>query len=169
MRLGASTSTPAPKSVRANLVLVRSRRKPGRKLPPPTSKEEKEFRKAARDPWLLATSLERHDADAVVALYAMRMQIEETFRDAKNHRFGWALRHVKTSSIERMTILLLITSLATIAVTLVGHAAERDGVPPRLSSEHPDQAGVVVLRPRLRDYPTGRSAHLGSPQTSSRP
>ena len=79
MRLGASTSTPAPKSVRANLVLVRSRRKPGRKLPPPTSKEEKEFRKAARDPWLLATSLERHDADAVVALYAMRMQIEETF------------------------------------------------------------------------------------------
>ena len=114
-------------SVRANLVLVRSRRKSGRKLPPPTSKEEKEFRRTARDPWLLVTSLESHDAAAVVALYAMRMQIEETFRDAKNHRFGWALRHVKTSSIERMTILLLITCLATIAVTLVGHAAERHG------------------------------------------
>lgn len=125
--LGSFDLYTSSQSVRANLVLVRSRRKPGRKLPSPTSKEEKEFRKTARDPWLLVTSLERHDADRVVALYALRMQIEETFRDAKNHRFGWALRHVKTTSIERMTILLLITSLATIAVTLVGHAAERGG------------------------------------------
>lgn len=125
--LGSFDLYTSAQSIRTNLVLVRSRRKPGRKLPPPTSKEEKEFRKAARDPWLLATSLEHHDADAVVALYTMRMQIEETFRDAKNHRFGWALRHVKTTSIERMTILLLITALATIAVTLVGHAAERNG------------------------------------------
>ena len=125
--LGSFDLYTSSQSIRANLVLVRSRRKPGRKLPSPTSKEEKEFRKTARDPWLLATSLERHDADRVVALYALRMQIEETFRDAKNHRFGWALRHVKTTSIERMTILLLITSLATIAVTLVGHAAERGG------------------------------------------
>jgi len=124
--LGSFDLYTSSQSVRANLVLVRSRRKPGRKLPPPTSKDEKEFRKAARDPWLLTTSLD-HDAAAVVALYAMRMQIEETFRDAKNHRFGWALRHVKTDSIERMTILLLITCLATIAVTLIGHAAERAG------------------------------------------
>ena len=114
-------------SVRANLVLVRNRRKPGRKLPPPTSKEEREFRKTARDPWLLATSLEAHEASAVVAIYALRMQIEETFRDAKNHRFGWSLRDVRTESVERMTILLLLTCLATIAVTLVGHSAERNG------------------------------------------
>jgi len=102
-------------SVRAALVLVRNRRKPGRKLPPPTSKEEREFRKSARDPWLLATSLTRHKAANVVAIYAMRMQIEETFRDAKNHRFGWSLRHVRTRSVERMTILLMLTTLATLA------------------------------------------------------
>lgn len=114
-------------SVRATLVLIRNRRKPGRKLAPPTSKDEREFRKTARDPWLLATSLDAQEASAIVAIYAMRMQIEETFRDAKNHRFGWSLRHVRTESIERMTILLLLTCLATIAVTLVGHSAERSG------------------------------------------
>jgi hypothetical protein len=63
----------------------------------------------------------------VVALYAMRMQIEETFRDAKNHRFGWSLRHVRTQSVERMTAILMLTTLATLAVTLVGHAAEHHG------------------------------------------
>jgi hypothetical protein len=125
--LGAFDLYTHSQSVRANLVLVRNRRKPGRKLSPPTSRQEREFRKTARDPWLLATSLEREEATAVVAFYAMRMQIEETFRDAKNHRFGWCLRDVRTESVERMTILLLLTCLATIAVTLVGHAAERSG------------------------------------------
>jgi hypothetical protein len=127
-------------SVRAALVLVRNRRKPGRKLPPPTSKEEREFRKSARDPWLLATSLTRHKAANVVAIYAMRMQIEETFRDAKNHRFGWSLRHVRTRSVERMTILLMLTTLATLAVTLVGHSAERGG------HHRPYQANTVARR-----------------------
>jgi len=61
------------------LVLVRKRRRPGPKRPPPACKEERELRQSALDPWLLATSLADGDAADVVRQYAKRMQIEETF------------------------------------------------------------------------------------------
>lgn len=114
------------RSMLARLVLVRKRRKPGRHIPPPSSKDEREFRKSARDPWLLATSLELAGS-AVVGLYSTRMQIEEAFRDAKNHRFGWSLSHVRTASTERAQVLLLLASLAMLVVTLIGFAAETSG------------------------------------------
>lgn len=110
----------------SRLVLVRKRRKPGRYIPPPSSTDEKEFRRSARDPWLLATSLDL-DASTIVALYAKRMQIEEAFRDAKNHRFGWSLGHVRTASPYRAQLLLLLASMAMLVVTLVGLAAESRG------------------------------------------
>jgi hypothetical protein len=55
------------------------------------------------------------------------MQIEETFRDAKNHRFGWSLGVVQLSSPQRMATLLLLATLAMVVVTLVGMGAERRG------------------------------------------
>lgn len=109
------------------LVLVRKRRKPGRKPPPPKCKEERELRQAALDPWLLATSLSDGDASYVVALYAKRMQIEETFRDAKSHRFGWSLGDVRLSTHHRTAALLVLAALALIVVTLIGMGAERCG------------------------------------------
>jgi len=110
------------------LVLVRKRRKPGRKKPPPKCKEERELRQAALDPWLLATSLPTGTAAYVVDLYAKRMQIEETFRDAKNHRFGWSLSRVRTECLKRAATLLLLAAVALTVVTLLGMAAERRGV-----------------------------------------
>lgn len=109
------------------LVLVRKRRKPGPKLPPPKSKEERELRQSALDPWLLATSLRDGDADFIVGLYAKRMQIEETFRDAKNHRFGWSFGQVALSTRHRTNTLLVLAALALVVVTLIGMAAERRG------------------------------------------
>jgi hypothetical protein len=109
------------------LVLVRKRRRPGRKRPPPTCKEEREMRQAALDPWLLATSLPDGDAASVVGIYARRMQIEETFRDTKNHRFGWSLGDVRLSTPERTAVLLTLAALAFLVVTLIGMAAERRG------------------------------------------
>jgi hypothetical protein len=109
------------------LVMVRKRRKPGRRPAPPRCKEERELRQSALDPWLLATSISDVDADYVVSLYAKRMQIEETFRDAKNHRFGWSLGVVQLSSPQRMATLLLLATLAMVVVTLVGMGAERRG------------------------------------------
>jgi hypothetical protein len=109
------------------LVLVRKRRKPGRKPPPPKCKEERELRQSALDPWLLATSLSVGDASFVVALYAKRMQIEETFRDAKSHRFGWSLGDVRLSTHQRVAVLLVLAALALVVVTLLGMGAERRG------------------------------------------
>jgi hypothetical protein len=110
------------------LVLVRKRRRPGRKLPPPTCKEEREMRQAALDPWLLATSMSDGDAAFVVGIYAKRMQIEETFRDTKNHRFGWSLGDVRLSTPQRTAVLLTLAAVAFLVVTLIGMAAERRGI-----------------------------------------
>jgi hypothetical protein len=56
------------------------------------------------------------------------MQIEETFRDAKNHRFGWSLGDVRLSTPQRVAVLLTLAALAFLVVTLIGMAAERRGV-----------------------------------------
>jgi hypothetical protein len=81
----------------------------------------------AKEPWLLVTSL-ASPAKRVVSVYAKRMQIEETFRDTKNSRFGWCLRHVRSHSADRLTILLLFAAIAMVAVVLVGMAAETAGI-----------------------------------------
>jgi hypothetical protein len=115
------------KPLLCRLVLVRKRRKPGPKLPPPKCKEERELRQAALDPWLLATSLSSGDAAYIVSLYARRMQIEETFRDAKNHRFGWCLSDARTSTRQRTLMLLLLAIFAMTIATLIGLTAEAAG------------------------------------------
>ena len=115
----------AEQRIPCRLVLVRKRRKSGRRPPPPKCKEDRELRQAALDPWLLATSVVDGDADYIVALYAKRMQIEETFRDAKSHRFGWSLEDVRTSCRRRAAVLLLLAALALVAVTVIGLSAEQ--------------------------------------------
>jgi hypothetical protein len=114
--------------IACKLIVVRKRRKPGPKRLPPKCKEERELRQSALDPWLLATSLVEADAQYVVDLYAKRMQIEETFRDAKNHRFGWSLGSVSLSTPQRVAVLLILAALAMAVVTLIGMGAERRGV-----------------------------------------
>lgn len=110
------------------LVVVRKRQKPGPKPPPPRNKEEREMRQSAKDPWLLATSLTDGDAAFIVSLYAKRMQIEEFFRDVKNHRFGWSLSDVRTASLRRATVILLLAVIAMVVMTLIGLSAEMRGI-----------------------------------------
>ncbi|HEY5959146.1 MAG TPA: transposase [Polyangiaceae bacterium] len=85
----------------------------------------KMYRKLHRAPWLLATSLphERGSERRIKQLYAKRMQIEETFRDTKSHRFGFGLRYARSSSLHRIHVLLLLVALATLVLWLVGLAA----------------------------------------------
>jgi hypothetical protein len=109
------------------LVLVRKRRRPGPKRPPPACKEDRELRQSALDPWLLATSLSDGDAAEIVRKYASRMQIEETFRDAKSHRFGWALGTVRLTTPDRAAVLLALAAVAFLVATLIGMTAERHG------------------------------------------
>jgi hypothetical protein len=113
--------------ISCRLILVRKRRRPGPKRPPPACKEERELRQSALDPWLLATSLSDGDAAEIVRKYAARMQIEETFRDAKSHRFGWSLGTVRLTTPHRAAVLLALAALAFLVATLIGMTAERHG------------------------------------------
>lgn len=131
MDLGACTLNKTPSSsIQVRLVVVSCPRHPGhpgRDRLTGGGNNRRTYRRAARQPWLLPTSLRSEPPAQIVSLYAKRMQIEETFRDVKNPRFGWCLRHVRGYSAARLTILLLIAALAALAVTLIGLAAERHG------------------------------------------
>jgi hypothetical protein len=82
---------------------------------------------AAREPLLLATSLSDRSV-AVVDMYCMRMQIEETFRDLKSHRYGWSLEDVRCRTAIRVDVLLLIAAFAAVAMHIVGLAAQQMGL-----------------------------------------
>ncbi|WP_416307550.1 IS4 family transposase [Neptunicella sp. SCSIO 80796] len=77
---------------------------------------------SAKDPWLLATSLPKHRnlAKQVVAIYRQHMQIEEGFRDMKSTRFGLGFEQNNTVKSARLTILVLLTTLASMIAILLG-------------------------------------------------
>jgi len=86
-------------------------------------------RAAQIEPWLLACSpsLASLSAKRIVDLYAGRMQIEQTFRDVKNPQWGMGLSDSQTTRLCRLNILLLIGTLATFALWLIGLAAQHTG------------------------------------------
>lgn len=91
------------------------------------SRERQEVQ-AAREPWVLATSVEEVDPESIVATYASRMQIEETFRDAKSSRFGWAMESACTVRRARVEIMVLLAALASLLILMVGISAEGAGL-----------------------------------------
>lgn len=109
--------------------LVTIKKKPtGRKNNYVGCKGDQEARVRSRQPWLLATSLSQASPEKVVKIYALRFQIEESFRDTKNLRFGWCFRHARSAGNCRIDILLLIASLGLITMMLLGQTAERMGI-----------------------------------------
>ncbi len=76
----------------------------------------------AREPWLLATNLPHglRSAHRVVAIYRRRMQIEESFRDLKSPRCGFALRQNLGRDPQRIANLLLLCALAMLALWVMG-------------------------------------------------
>ena len=110
---------------KARVVIGRRPRKTSVKL---GQNHQRKARRRATEPWVLATSLEQTSPNKIERFYATRMQIEETFRDTKNHRFGWSFRHSMSRSPERIQVLLLLATLGMLAVTLVGQTAESIGL-----------------------------------------
>lgn len=94
------------------------------------------YRKNACEPLILTTSL-LSAPESVVELYRLRMQIEETFRDLKSHRWGWSLRHCGSRSHKRIEVLLLIAAVAAFVQQLTGLAGELQGL------HHRHQANTV--------------------------
>lgn len=86
----------------------------------------KKHEKRENEPWLIASSLSPNEVSAnqIIYLYSKRMQIEEAFRDLKNTRNGFGLRHCRSFSANRLSVALLIGSLATLILWAVGVAAK---------------------------------------------
>ncbi|WP_083494194.1 IS4 family transposase [Colwellia sp. MT41] len=84
-----------------------------------------EYAKGGREPWLLVSNMPELEwpAERIVNLYNQRMQIEEGFRDTKNERYGLALNFCRSSSLERVNILLMIAMLTQFSLILVGKMA----------------------------------------------
>jgi|SRR5512147_1568589 hypothetical protein len=86
--------------------------------------------RCAREPWLLACScsLQELSAAEIVRLYAKRMQIEQSFRDLKSHRYGCAFEDTLTRDPRRLEMLLLIHALANLVAWLAGLAVLTESV-----------------------------------------
>jgi hypothetical protein len=93
------------------------------------SAHSKKQARAQKEPWLLAVSpqLVALSATQVVAIYGRRMQIEQTFRDVKNARWGLGLSESQSRKPQRLAILLLIGALACYALWLIGLALRSSG------------------------------------------
>lgn len=86
-----------------------------------------EYRKGAKTPWLLASSLPGNSpvkAKRIIKLYKLRMQIEEGFRDLKSEKFGFGLRNAHSRKTDRVQILLMIAMFAALIAWLVGLVLE---------------------------------------------
>ncbi len=87
------------------------------------------FRKQQKDPWLIATNMDPDamSAEQIIKLYGKRMQIEECFRDLKSDKFGFGFTMSRSKNIERLNILLLISTLATLCLWWIGIYARQQG------------------------------------------
>jgi hypothetical protein len=82
--------------------------------------------KRGNEPWLIVTSLNPNlfSANKIMMIYKKRMQIEEAFRDLKNSRNGFSLRHCRSIGKGRLSIALLIGALGMFILWLLGMTAK---------------------------------------------
>lgn len=85
-------------------------------------------RAGMKEAWCLVTSLADGTAEEIVQLYSRRFDIEHTFRDQKDWRFGLALDHMTLGTPDRRDRMLLVLALATMFSVIVGAAGERIGL-----------------------------------------
>jgi hypothetical protein len=89
------------------------------------SSNSNKYSKGTKEPWILVTSLKQNNTmtKKIVRLYKLRMQIEASFKDIKNKRYGFRLPESGTKQVKRLNNLILIAFLATAAVWLAGQVA----------------------------------------------
>jgi hypothetical protein len=112
-----------------------------------TPKARREAQASAREPWLLAHSvdLRKFRPDEIVALYGRRMQIEENFRDSKSIPFGMGLELSQSRSAQRLHALLLIGTLAAFLLWHIGQVAEAEGLHRRFKATTRDARELSII------------------------
>jgi len=107
---------------------VKGRKNQRRKGKPGYPTTEKEQRASAKEPWLIFTSTDEFKPREIMKLYSRRMQIEQNFRDEKSERFGFGLRACGSKTGERLWVLSLLATLASIVLWLLGYHFENKGL-----------------------------------------
>lgn len=117
-------------NLKSRLVLFKANPK-GRTLLTKRGKKRKGIRSkrsaaAQREPWLLATSLPatEFDAENIVNIYRLRMQIEESFRDMKSPLYGIGLKNSRTYKKARLAVLVAVATLANTFAWVLGKAVQ---------------------------------------------
>ncbi|MFN4053557.1 MAG: IS4 family transposase, partial [Alishewanella aestuarii] len=77
--------------------------------------------------------------------YSSRMQIEESFRDQKSHRYGLGSDLHGTRKKSRLEILLLLAALANWFHYLLGSAGEKAGLQRRYQANTVKHRRVLAL------------------------
>lgn len=72
----------------------------------------------------VSPKLDHLSAQAAVAVYAQRMQIEESFRDLKSERFGLGFSANRSTQKDRLAVLLLVACLASFVLRLIGEVGK---------------------------------------------
>jgi hypothetical protein len=110
-------------------------------------------RKGMKESWCLATS--RTDRpDVIVQLYSRRFDIEHSFRDAKDRRFGFGLYYATVGTPSRRDRLVLIIVMAAIISTVLGAAGESIGLDRKLRANTVDKRTHSLWR-QGREYIAG--------------
>lgn len=105
-------------------------------------------------------SNQRPDSDAdIIQRCARRFDIEHSFRDQKDWRFGLALEHMTLGTPGRRDRMLLMLALATMFAVLTGAAGEQLGVDRLLRANTTRKCTHSLLR-------QGRDTWLAQPVTS---
>ncbi|WEF32435.1 transposase [Pseudoduganella chitinolytica] len=99
----------------------------------------------------VSPGLSKLRAKQIVALYSCRMQIEQTFRDLKNPRWGMGIRHSQTRQPKRLAALLLIGTLLSFALWIIGIVAQSRGYRMRYGSK-PKSAKTVSIVSLARQW-----------------
>lgn len=134
-----------------DLVLYRRAARAGKNYRSPghgsTPKAMREARISAREPWLLAhsTRLRQYRPDEIVAMYARRMQIEESFRDGKSAVYGMGSEIGRSRSEGRLHALLLIATLAAFVLWHIGQLAEAEGLHRRFKATTREAREISVI------------------------
>ena len=120
--------------------------------------------KREREPWLLISNLPpRHRIEKrIVAIYGDRMAIEESFRDLKAYRHGFALRQNLGRHPQRIANLLLLAALAAWAVWLTGTVGISQGIDRTLQANTERRRRVLstfFIGLRLLDYYATTNQH----------
>lgn len=108
-------------------------------------------------PWYLMTNVEldcrsTQAARRISDLYGRRFDIEELFRDAKSHQFGYALGQTRITRPDRFDRLILVMVLAYLLLIGLGLWARRN-LPPRLwaSNNRRDECSAFTIGRLLLD------------------